>query len=555
MTPRISVRRPRRARLACVAAVFALAVPLAAADENARAVSLEPLPDARWDRAAAAHLLRRAGLGGTPAEVDKLCALGRDAAVDYLVSYDKIAYTPPPPPIHASLAESPDRRALRQLSDEERRAVEEERRRLERRALEETRLWWIERLAESPRPLEEKLTLFWHGHFTSGAREVKNSVFMKDQNDLLRRLAGGSFRELLLGISRDRAMLVYLDGNRNNKQKPNENYARELLELFTLGVGNYSEDDVKSAARAFTGWGFDEDGFSFRARQHDEGVKRFLGRTGNFDGEQIIDIILEQPACARFLARGLLEAFVRPQPEKPLVEALARALRRNKYELRPTLRTLFRSEAFYHEQSRGTLIKSPVELLVGTARTLGVSLDALALAERAMSRMGQELMQPPNVKGWDGGTAWINTATLFDRYNAVGALVNGLGDSRPSREAQQRRRELANDEDGAANESMSSMAEMKRGAAEPRSRFEPSRQPAFDPTAWLDDAKSASAPEIVDFFAARLLAVPLPASKKEVLVAYLQGGRAPFDPKARNAAARIRTMIHLMCSTPEYQLY
>lgn len=527
------------------AALLAVAlVPAVLAQSGAAALS--PLPDKEWDREKAAHLLRRAGFGGTPAEVENLAALGLSGAVDALVDYDKVTYTPAPPPIDPVLNEPLERGELRNLSDEARQQRIEARRRAERRTFEETRLWWIERMLASPRPLEEKMTLFWHGHFTSGMREVRNPIFMKEQNEFLRRHALDSFKELLIGISRDRAMLAYLDGNRNVKSKPNENYGRELLELFTLGVGNYTEADIKAAARAFTGWSYTDEGFVLRRREHDFDVKTFLGRTGKWDGEDVIEIILEQPACSRFLARNLLEFFCQPEPERTLVEALAAEIRRNKYQLRPTMKTLFKSRAFYHASARGSLVKSPVELVVGTARTLGVKVTNLFGAERAMAGMGQELMQPPNVKGWDGGAAWINTATLFNRYNVVGGIIHGEPGQRPPPRA-------ANDEAKAAPEG----GPMMKAAAAAQSRLTAEKPAAFDALAAVRSAHLLTGEEVVDYFAGNLLAVPLPAAKREQLVKYLAGDKpdaVAFDASAKDAPQRLRTLVHLICSTPEYQM-
>jgi len=524
------------------------------ADE--RSSSLDPLPESQWDRSKAAQLLRRAGFGGTPGEVDRLFALGVNGAVDWLVEYRAIPYEPAPPPVDPLLLEPLDRFELRAMTPEQREQYLGQRRRAERRTFEEVRLWWIERMVESPRPLEEKMTLFWHGHFTSGMREVLNALFMKEQNEFLRRRALDNFRELLRGISRDRAMLVYLDGRNNVKAQPNENYARELLELFTLGVGNYTEADVKAAARAFTGWTFDQHGFVFRWRQHDGGIKTFLGRTGRWDGDDIIDIILEQPACARFLAGKLLEFFCRPDPPRALVERLAREIRVQKYELKPVLKTLLRSQAFYHPDSRGCLVKSPVEIVVGTLRTLGQPAADLLAVERAMAAMGQELMQPPNVKGWDGGPAWINTATLFLRYNTVGGIIYGSGGRErggtPIAPA-------GNDEvtvaEGDPQAPGSERTMSAAAGGRPRSRLERRPRPAFDALAPLRAAGISGAEEIVDFYAAHLLAGPLAPAKRERLIEYLTGPDEHFSLDEERAGDRVRTMVHLLCSTPEFQMF
>lgn len=525
----------------------------AAAAQDGAGHSLKPLAKEQWNREKAAHLLARAGFGGTAQQIEKFHAMGLDEAVNTLVDYVDLPYEIAPPPIPEELAQEPDRALRRAMTEEERRLAEEERRKQERQAFEEIRLWWIERMALTPRPFEEKMTLFWHGHFTSGMREVRNPVFMKEQNDFLRQHTLGNFRDLVLGISKDRAMLVYLDGNRNNKQRPNENYARELMELFTLGVGNYSEMDIKEAARAFTGWQFDEDGYVFRGRNHDYGEKKFLGRTGKLNGEDIVETIVENPACARFIARNILEFFCRPDPKKPLVEAFATELRKQRFELRPAMKTLFRSQAFYHDDSRGCLIKSPTELLVGTVRRLGVPVANLVAAERATASMGQELMQPPNVKGWDGEQKWINTATLFQRYNTIGSMLNG-GDG-PGRDRMARRmaRRAAAAADDDGNDEEAGMM-MMGGSKSARSRLSGERQPEYDPMPVVREFDLKSAEDIVGFYERLLLSRPLSERKRGQLVAYLDGDSGKFDPAAKNAAERVRTTVHLLCSTPEYQL-
>ncbi|MCG3125253.1 MAG: hypothetical protein CHACPFDD_00069 [Phycisphaerae bacterium] len=550
---------------AAIAAALLLSGGVSVAQDNS-ANSLEPLDPRQWDADRAAHLLRRAGFGGPASEVARLTSAGLEAAVDELVNYHSTFWTNDPPPIDAIVAESPERDELRQMSEEERRAFVEKRRQAEQRTIEEVRLWWIERMIESPRPLEEKMTLFWHGHFTSGAREVKRSVFMYEQNEFLRKHALANFRDLLMGVSRDRAMLVYLDNNRNVKRQPNENYARELMELFSLGVGNYSEADVKAAARAFTGWGFDDEGFRFRRSVHDEGEKTFLGRKGKLDGQDIIDQILEQPACSRFLARALLEFFCRPEPDKELVERFALVIRRNKFDLRPAMRTLFLSKAFYHPRSRGTLIKSPIELIVSTVRAFDLDVGDLQAVERATRAMGQELLQPPNVKGWDGGTKWITTATLFNRYNVTCALLNGAErpgrprDRRqPSRLAPERPADAPTEAPAATTEpkpaaaATPAMTMQSQPAGGPRVARK-ARQATYDPLAVVRTEGLSTAEDIVDHSAKRLLANPLPSVKREALVQWLGGEKHDFRADAPDAGRRVRTMLNLLVSTPEYQM-
>jgi len=331
---------------------------------------------------------------------------------------------------------------------------------------------------------------------------------------------------LVLAICRDPAMLRYLDGNRNVRRSPNENFARELLELFTLGVGHYSEDDVRAAARAFTGWSVDENGFVFRAQQHDGGPKTFLGRSGTLDGEDIVARVLQQRAASRHLATRLLRFFCRPDPPPQLVDALAAEIRRRRFELRPVLRTLLLSQAFYHPDARGALVKSPTVLLVGTARHLDITVHNLPALQAALLSMGQELMQPPNVKGWDGGMKWINAATLYARYNAVRPLLVGAGGD-------------AGDAD--------------------RSDYPTRRvrhaQPPYDPLPALQQRALTSPAAVVDFYADLLLAVPLHEDKRRTLVDYLAGPDGDFSLDRRDTAARVRETLHLLMSTPEYQMH
>ncbi len=512
---------------------------LSAQAEIAR-LSLKPLDNEDWDRAAAQHLLRRAGFGGTADQVDELYRLGLDAAVERMIQFEAQTFTCPEPHFDEMALDRYDRSELRKMTEQERQAYQQKRQMREREAHQETRCWWLERMATTPRPLEEKMTLFWHGHFTSGAREVRRALFMKEQNDFLRRNALGNFKDLLLGISKDPAMLIYLDNARSNKNQPNENYARELMELFSLGVGNYKEEDIKAAARAFTGWSLDDDDFRFRKFIHDNGPKTFLGQTGNWDGDDILAIIVKQPACSRFVARKILAAFVRPEPEKPLVEAFAAELRRRDLELKPTMQTLLKSQAFYHADSRGVLVKNPVELIVMASRELGHPITNLTAMERASALMGQELMQPPNVKGWPGGEKWINTATLFTRYNTLGSFLNGVVPGR--------KREKANDDDNDPD-AAGAMASMNT-----KSRLVGQRQPAYDPLPELERRGLKTADAIVDHYLTNLLAVPLAPAKRQELIDYLRDDDF-FDATDRRAAPRVRMMLHLLCSTPEYQMY
>jgi uncharacterized protein (DUF1800 family) len=503
--------------------------------------SFRPLPEDQWTRGDAAHLLRRAAFGGSAVQNDEFFRLGLEAAVDRLVDYEDIPYQPAPPNMDRLLYEPPNYEELRKLGPLKRRELERKERRAHRASYEEVRLWWIERMVESPRPLEEVMTLFWHGHFTSGMREVRNALYMAEQNVLLRKHATGNFGQLVLDISRDRAMLVYLDGNKNHKEHPNENYARELLELFTLGEGNYSEQDIQEAARAFTGWNFNDEGFVFRGREHDWGHKVVFNRRGKWGGEDIVKLILKRRECSEYLADKLCEYFIRPDPDRKLIKAVARDIRRHDYDLKPVLRQLFMSEAFYHMDARGCKIKSPTVLLVGAARHLGVTISDLPAAASALQSMGQELLQPPNVKGWDGGEKWINTARLFHRYNTVKGLIHG------THPAPDRFNMLA--------EGAGGMTTMRGMSGKGVSRMKSGAQAEFDPLPIARDWQLETPQQAVNYFSRLLLAVPLVDSKREALTDFLAGEENDYSLENPAVPERLRVMVQLLMSSPEFQLY
>jgi uncharacterized protein (DUF1800 family) len=284
--------------------------------------------------------------------------------------------------------------------------------------------WWLLRMVQSPAPLQEKMTLFWHGHFATGADKVAQARAMLRQNELLRSHAVGKFGPLVSAISRDVAMLIYLDSTENRKTRPNENYARELMELFCLGPGNYTEQDIKEIARCFTGWEVRRHAFQFNTYQHDRNTKSFLGETGNFDGDDAIRIILKQPAAANFIAGKLIRFLV--LDERPMTERyaapVAAALRESEFDIGVALDMILRSRIFYSEAAIAKKIKSPVELAIGTLRFLGASVNMQQLADR-LDRLGQRPLYPPNVKGWDGGRTWINAATVLSRANLVADIT------------------------------------------------------------------------------------------------------------------------------------
>jgi uncharacterized protein (DUF1800 family) len=259
-------------------------------------------------------------------------------------------------------------------------------------------------------PLREKLTLFWHGHFATSVHKVEDSELMQRQIDTLRRLAWGDFRELVLAVARDPAMLVWLDGESSTKQHPNENFSRELMELFTCGIGNYTERDVLEAARAFTGWHREGSEFTFHADDHDFDRKTFLGKSGRFDGGDVIDILMQQPTTSRFIGGKLLRFFATPQPSDEAVAEAGKLLDQTQLDIKWFLRELFMSAYFYSDTCYRRRIASPTELVVGAVRALGARMPAADMNNHIQA-MGQELLAPPNVKGWDGEDAWINSST------------------------------------------------------------------------------------------------------------------------------------------------
>jgi uncharacterized protein (DUF1800 family) len=287
---------------------------------------------------------------------------------------------------------------------------------------------WLYRMVFTPHPLRERMTLFWHNHFATSIAKVNNPGLMQRQNNLLRVQALGDFRVLLQAIGKDPAMLIWLDSTVNKKAHPNENYAREVMELFSLGRGHYSEKDIQEAARAFTGWFVIRDEFSVVPRQHDDGVKTVLGRKGPWSGDDIPTILLEQPACADWICRKLFRYLVSEShsPSDALIAPLARAFRESGYRVRTPVATILRSNLFFDPEVRRRRVKCPVEFTVGTVRSLEVLKPTVAPAAlaRTCTQMGQNLYAPPSVAGWEWGRAWINSTTMLARANLVLALLS-----------------------------------------------------------------------------------------------------------------------------------
>ena len=369
----------------------------------------------------ARFLLGRAGFVPDESEVRQFARLSRADAVEKLLADARDAPRTPPP---SWVGEPFERPRLQQLSDEEKKLFQQR----EARRGFELRSWWISEMLTTSAPLTERMTLFWHNHFVSGLQKVRSAHLMYRQNLLLRRHALGSFGELLHAVAKDPAMIIYLDAATNRRGQPNENFAREVMELFTLGEGNYTERDVKEAARAYTGWSIEPDTgeFKWRPFAHDDGVKTVLGRSGDFDGDALLDILLAQPACAEFVVRKMWREFVSTEAGNPADQAeirrIAAQLRSTRYDIRTALRGIFNSPRFYAAENRAALVKSPVELVVGAVRQLGIQYGDPMPFVFVVAGLGQNLMAPPNVRGWPGGDAWINSSTLLARKQFVERL-------------------------------------------------------------------------------------------------------------------------------------
>lgn len=365
----------------------------------------------------ARHLLNRTNFAAQTDEIEAFTQLTRAEAVDLLLTNTRrrAAY---PPPLWSAKFERVYRATM---TAEERQQAN--RRELVERGLE-LRTWWVAEMISTSSPLTEKMTLFWHNHFATSQAKVRSATLMYRQNVLLRRYATGNFGAMLREISKDPAMLIYLDGVQNRKGAPNENFAREVMELFTTGEGRYSEQDIKEVARAFTGWSLDADTGEFRFRRfaHDDGVKRIFGQEGRFNGDDVVTLLLQQPATAEFVVAKLWREFVSDVPTPQTIRELAAVWRVSNYEMKPLLRALLLSEAFWAPANRGTLVKSPVDLVVGSLRQFRFSVEDPAPFAVILRQLGQDLFAPPNVKGWPPGEAWLNTTTLLARKGFLNRL-------------------------------------------------------------------------------------------------------------------------------------
>ena len=452
-----------------------------------------------WTREAAAHLLRRAGFGGTPAEIDDLYARGLAGAVARLVDYEAIDVAAYEQALTAKNYNLTNFRGLQQ--------------------------WFLDRMAFSPRPLEEKMTYFWNLHWTSGIAKVRGVTLMHNQNKTERQYALGRFDDLVVKISQDPAMLVWLDNALNRAGRPNENYGRELMELFCLGIGYYTEDDVREVSRALTGWTvqnyrqadqYNSATFVDNPAFHDAGIKTILGRTGNWNGYDAIRIILEAAdaegsVSGRFIGAKLWSFFAYEYAPPHVVAELRDAYVSSGRSIREVVRAIFLHPEFYEAHTRKTWVRSPVEYAVASVRMAEATTD-FATASNSLSGMGQVLFNPEDAKGWDWGTAWMNTGTLFARATMANTLCTN------------------------------------RGATGTR----------LDPSRLLAGRDASTADKVVDILADRFNVADVSASVRLSWIEYMNanddGSRGTWTNTTANVDKKVRGLVHLMLTSPAFQL-
>lgn len=480
--PDSPITRRRALKAGLLAALSMLAGPDMAADAHNVADDAprdeNPLVD---PRIRLAHLLRRAGFGASKAELDRFEAMGFEATVDHLLDYEAV-----PDPIEEHLVSLG----------------------LDLAKPDHLKRWWLVRMAHTTRPLQEKMVFFWHSILTSSLQKVGSPKLMLQQNEFFRGHALDNFQDILLGISKDPAMLFWLDGRSNRKQHPNENYARELMELFTMGEGHYTEQDVRAAARAFTGWTADKEGnVSFRRQLYDPGQKTFLSHTGNFKGDDIVRILVEQRATAEYISKRLFSFFAYRDPAPEIVQSLADTYLSSGFSIRALVREILLSEAFSSARAYRSAVKSPVDLVVSSFRLLGIATDGQGLTG-PLRLMGQDIFAPPNVAGWPGGAAWLNSSTWIQRVNFGNLLAN-------------RRSRVAN--------------------------------ASLDLQALVHDQGISRPEELVQYFIDHLLDGNLSPEARQALDGYLFSNKPlMLTPSSLNQKGR--DLVYLLMASPEYQL-
>jgi len=446
--------------------------------------------------------------------------------------------------------------------------------------------WWANRMLATKRPLEEKMALFWHGHFAVNEAKVRDYRKTLGQLELFQKYGTDNFRALLLAVARDPAMLSFLDAGVNVKGSPNENFAREIMELFTMGVGNYSEKDIREGARAFTGWNYADLTFVVNKEQHDDASKAFLGQTGNFDGVDVINIILKQPVTARFIAGKIYRYFVRQELDPQVQDKLGAVLRNNDYQFAPLLETIFLSRDFYSLASIGTQIKSPVQLAISTFKKLGLTeVPGVPDFNIATGTLGQRLFSPPTVAGWSEGRSWITPGLLLERGNFVRDVlfpdINFIPPDRANPSADVR--VVADKIRAGMDISTATVPERGSEGGLAESNMLADRDEDFNtrygsfrgwqmalervkpiprPTAQVNlsrlvtNAGLKNTTEVADDFIRRFMRVPPAEEKRQALIAFLNKELSTPDVAVARTYMEdsLRLALHLLLSEPEYQL-
>lgn len=478
--------------------------------------------------------------------------MGRKGAVESLLdAQESRNATPLPDWAERETALANSRKAMAELREirEETKDMSPERReqtlrtkrqqkqRTNRRHQVEAQTWWFQKLLKTEAPLREKMVIFWHDHFATSFRKVKQPVLLMKQNELFRSEALGSFKTLTHEILRDPAMMLYLDVQTSKKGQPNENFAREVMELFTLGEGNYTEQDIKEAARAFTGYKINRLNGQVRTnrRQRDLGEKTIFGRTEKFDGPGVVDLLFEQPAVTRMIPTKLWEFFVADNPPEEGISALARSFEAAEFQIKPLLREIFLSKAFYDPKVIRNQIKSPIQYLVQMLKELEIGSPPVGQMLAAQQDLGQVLFMPPNVAGWDWGKGWINTNTLLSRYNTAGFVTKGSIESRS-----------ANDGDSMSMVMMDDKMTQRRmnGIKRANRRWAGPDYEQIVPRPLREDPE-----KLVDALILRFFQAPLGAKERQAFIEYARSKKGAIFTNKETGE-----LCHLMMSTPQYQL-
>ncbi len=595
--------------IAAATAVFLVPAMAQTAGPSAWQNDLAPIRPAEWNYDFAAHLLERAGFGGTPEEIQALAKMTPAQAIARLVRFEGTDASQLPPFDHSGVRDPglepfpPSRPAVTDLAKEKGEAlgikvkptgnrrlqpvVDEFFYWLRASVLETNRVayWWADRMISSPRPLEEKMALFWHGHFTSNEAKVRDYRKLLGQLAIFQKQGLGNFRDLTVAVAQDPAMLTFLDAGVNVKGASNENFAREIMELFTMGVGNYTEKDIREAARAFTGWNYVDLKFVENKDQHDDGEKTFLGKTGRFDGVEVIDIIMQHPATADYIAGKIYRYFVRQELSPELQKQLGAVLRQSHYEIRPLLEKIFLSRDFYSPASVGTQIKGPVQFAVSAYRKLGLQhVPGVPDFNSATNALGQQLFSPPTVAGWAGGRSWITPGLLLERGNFARDILfpdisflppdRFTGSGEIHRVADRIRQGLditaatmddtkngmmaESNKNADRDEDFNTRYGSFRGSQMAIERVKPIPRDIAPVrlSRMVADAKLQNTTQVIDYLIHRFMRVPPDDDTRKKLIAFLDKELGTTDVSVAQSYLEepLRLVLHLIMSQPEFQL-